>query len=370
MTDTALSRGATAVLHRLLASPIAGTTMLSPAGVWLLLATAASGAVGTARDELTAVTGEVTPELLEAAVRGLGGTGAAAALGAWAGPDHTVRRDWSERVGRLSSGPIPDKSALDRWAAATTDGLIDSFPLQPDPESVLVLASALAARSSWEKEFTDHKGWLHRSTHRSHSPVLRSTDGRTLAAVVHTEGRELEVLLAIGAPGTPPHEVLSDLAGELVEVPAGAERRLPGWVSSTRSAFPATAIDLHAFDLSHRLDLGSDTARWGLAALSDRTETENLLAGLLSGTVPVLLTDAVSVSRMQFDAKGFAAGSVSAMAFMAGSMPPSNPKEVLLRFDLREQPFGVLVRTTTDRTPLFVGWIAPDRDRTSARPRS
>lgn len=359
MTDTVLSRGSTAVLRRMLTTPIDGNTMLSPAGVWLLLATAASGAVGVARSELTAVTGDVDPAAVEAAVRSLDGTGAAAAQGAWTGPHHQVRSDWSQQLSRLSSGPIPAKAELDRWASEATHGLIDTFPLQPDPHAILVLASALGARSTWAQPFTDRAGLLQRTTRRADCPVFLSSTGRTLAAVIRTQDRLLEVLLAVGAPGCSATEVLSEVTGDLSEVAAGHEDELPPWVSRSASAFPATSIDLHAFDLTHRFDLAADPARWGLSALADPAATDNLLAGLLSGTVPVLLTEGVSVSRMQFDAKGFAAGSVSALSMRAGSMPPRRTDEVTIRFDLRQQPFGVLVRTTTDRATLFVGWIAP-----------
>lgn len=357
MTATDLSRGATAVLHRMLAAPVHGNTLLSPAGVWLVLATAATGAVGAARRELTAVTGEVDVAGVDAAVRGLQDTGAAAALGAWTGPDGQVRPSWAQQWSRLSSGPIPATPDLDRWAATATDGLIDTFPVQPTADTVLLLASALAARSAWADPFTDHNGLLHRTVRRAASPVLRSESGRTVVAVLPTQDGALEVLLAVGRRGTTPAQVLTDAAGDLIDVPAGGERRLPGWVDRTPSPFPGTAIDLRAFDLTHRLDLTTDPARYGLAALTDRAATDNQLAGLLSGSAPVLLTDAVSVARMQFDAKGFAAGSVSALAFMRSMAP--KPKDVCVRLDLRHQEFGVLVRTVRDRAPLFAGWIVP-----------
>lgn len=356
-----LAIGAHAVLQRILDGPIDAGTVVSPAGVWLLLAAAAGGAVGEARTELAALVGEVTPVTLAAALLSIGRAGVAAGVGAWTGPDHAILPAWSDGMPGLSTGGMPTRAELDRWASESTGGLIERFPLQPDQRTILLLASALAASASWVDPFTAVGASLRRRTARPAAPVLVSPSRRIVAVTVRTVGGQVEVLLGQGAPDAAAREVLAELAeADLVDVPAGAEHRLPPWVGTRESTDPATSIVLPRFDVSGRLDLTSTPARYGLGALTDPSRTENLLAGLLSGSQPVVVDQAVSVSRMTFDELGFAAGSVSALSLRAGSLPrPRPPEHRVIEISLSGRCFGVLVRTVGDRIPLFAGWIAP-----------
>ena len=38
---------------------------------------------------------------------------------------------------------LPSQDALDKWASDKTGGLLETFPVQLEPETMLVLASAL-----------------------------------------------------------------------------------------------------------------------------------------------------------------------------------------------------------------------------------
>jgi len=44
---------------------------------------------------------------------------------------------------------LPSQDALDKWANDKTGGLLDTFPVQLEPETVLVLASALVLTPRW-----------------------------------------------------------------------------------------------------------------------------------------------------------------------------------------------------------------------------
>src|SRR3954470_20646330 len=49
--------------------------------------------------------------------------------------------------------PLTGQEQLDAWARERTFGLIDRFPGEVDPDWLLVLASAVATKVSWERPF-------------------------------------------------------------------------------------------------------------------------------------------------------------------------------------------------------------------------
>ncbi|NED56424.1 hypothetical protein G3I24_36765, partial [Micromonospora aurantiaca] len=55
-------------------------------------------------------------------------------------------------------GALPDQAALDAWARERTGGLIDRFPVDVTPDTLLVLANALATRVSWADPFDTAPG--------------------------------------------------------------------------------------------------------------------------------------------------------------------------------------------------------------------
>jgi hypothetical protein len=53
----------------------------------------------------------------------------------------------------VGTGPVPGQQELDAWAERHTLGLIDRFPVHNDGTLIWLLATALAARVSWERPF-------------------------------------------------------------------------------------------------------------------------------------------------------------------------------------------------------------------------
>jgi hypothetical protein len=53
----------------------------------------------------------------------------------------------------VDTGPVPAQADLDAWARRQTLGLIDRFPLEDGSTLIWLLATALAARVSWERPF-------------------------------------------------------------------------------------------------------------------------------------------------------------------------------------------------------------------------
>ena len=130
----------------------------SPLGAWLLLALAGPASTGTDRATLTEVLGCDADTAARAAADLLAHphpvVASAAAL--WTSGDAELGAGFERwRAGlppQVTTGELPGQAGLDRWVHEHTFGLIDRFPLQHD-ELVLVLASALATKVSWEVPF-------------------------------------------------------------------------------------------------------------------------------------------------------------------------------------------------------------------------
>jgi hypothetical protein len=61
---------------------------------------------------------------------------------------------WRESLpSSIDTGDIPTQAELDAWSAEHTRGLIERFPLEIGPTTLCLLASALAAKVSWEVPF-------------------------------------------------------------------------------------------------------------------------------------------------------------------------------------------------------------------------
>lgn len=113
-------RAANTLTERWCAGQGGGDFVLSGAGLWPLLALLASAADEAARADL------------------------AAALGR---PAESARED--SRLPEGVVGTLTDQAALDSWAAEGTRGLIDTFPAPITPDTLLLLATPLAARVKW-----------------------------------------------------------------------------------------------------------------------------------------------------------------------------------------------------------------------------
>ncbi|MEV4617307.1 hypothetical protein AB0J74_01160 [Asanoa sp. NPDC049573] len=133
----------------------------SPLGAWLLAALCAPPAatVGgdvareledalgvdliSAREVATALLDDPHPAVLSAGALWL------------AGPPIPAVDEWiAELPASVETGPLPSQSEADAWADEHTLGLIKKLPLEINPETLLLLVTALATRVSWAWPFT------------------------------------------------------------------------------------------------------------------------------------------------------------------------------------------------------------------------
>jgi hypothetical protein len=202
----------------------------SPLGAWLLLALCAPLASGSDRDALVDALG-LDPEVaahraaaLMDNVHDVVGSGVAV----WNRPQVETDRlaAWRKSLPRATTtGDIPPQHELDDWAAERTLGLIRSFPLEVNEDDVILLASALATKVSWEvpydlvpgAELGASSGWatlLERVLaspfhHPRHDQFVTETKEIGTAVVHNVRARGgLWVMSVAAAPEVPAHDVL------------------------------------------------------------------------------------------------------------------------------------------------------------------
>lgn len=376
----------------------------SPLGAWLLLALAAQAAPTDhpSRAELTtalgmdiAAAGDAARTLLTHPHADL-----LTATGAWLHETARTQRitAWAAALPEgTTRGGIPSQAELDAWAERNTEGLITEFPLEVTPRTVFLLATAVAARISWEVPFDDCPAdrlggrWADQLPSALLSPVqhptvLVATQAGT--ALVHearsTEGlRVLSVLL----PGADPadqralaHRLASTPRVEwscvslfdldLGDHPAGTGADNPWTITesevSGHSDSEVLRAVLPAWQTRVEIDLMADPAL-GLATVGAA------IADLLPPEHRPYEAEAVQTCVAEYTRTGFTAAAVSALGVRMTAMPSGRirQREAELRFN---QPYAVVAVTEdsngtneTDENggtstwhllPVFSGWIS------------
>ena len=347
--------------------------VLSGAGLWPLLALLASAADEQAGAELAAALGRPVDiaqqealELIDVLRTGVSTT---AALGLWTREGTPLREEWASGLPQGVVRTLTDQAALDQWASAETDGLIDKFPLQLTPATVLVLASALAARVKWRTPFEGYprdRNW--ESAQPDQQQLSRTTYDLGIAAVlddtvtrVVVEGDgDVDVHLLLGTQQSA--EVLAtglrELSGEAQVLPASdLDGDGPGLtVRRVPSSHPndMVCLALPSFEITAKHDLMNNVDLFGLRSLSE-SDTSHL--PLLS-PVPLFVSEGVQDVLARFFAEGFEAAAVTAFGIAVGSAMPRERYEVT-RVDVTfDRPFGFIAVHRPSRLAVVAGWVS------------
>ncbi|MGO1971782.1 MAG: hypothetical protein ACTH2Q_02380 [Propionibacteriaceae bacterium] len=367
----------------------------SPLGAWLLLALAAQAAPADhpSRAELTAALGMDIGDAGDAARSLLAHPhpDLLTATGAWLHESARTQRitAWAAALpADTSRGRIPTQAELDEWARRNTDGLIKEFPLDVDPRTVFLLATAIAARISWAVPFEDcaaerlggtWAGQLEsalRSPTQHPSVIVDTPAGR---ALVH-EARSTEGLrvLSVFLPGADPADQRA-LAHRLATTPRTE------WACSS----------LFDLDLGDHPSGSGDDSPWTIteSEISGRTDTESVhsvlpawrtrveidlmaepslglaaagaaIADLLPPENRPYEAEAVQTCVAEYTRTGFAAAAVSALGVRMTALPTGRARlrAAELRFN---QPYAVVAVTEEAEgtgpwhlLPVFSGWIS------------
>jgi hypothetical protein len=367
----------------------------SPLGAWLLLALAGPASTGGDREALTDVLGCDIGAAAAAAADLLADPHplVAAAAAAWTaagfGGTAEFRRWLAELPAAVSTGQLPGQPALDAWAREHTFGLIDTFPLDA-ARAVLILATALATKVSWEMPFGiapasalgSASPWAHTLDRVLHTPTGPGVRGHVqfIAAT-----RDTGDVIVHGATA----------AGGLIVVSVGAE-----------PAVPAGRVLATAEDIAHRLAVGAPVVRrdladlplgdgplwrlqelmapadactavlpaWSASSRLDLTDPAVGFAAAAHGLVPdAERFDAKQAATARYTRIGFEAAAVTSVAIRSAARIPSRHRVAELRFG---HPYAVVAVATDPAArerarsavspwhgvPVFSAWVSEPDD--------
>lgn len=371
-----------------------GDFVLSGAGLWPLLGLMASAAGGPARAELEAAIGMPGSTAHSMALRLMeamdGAVDLSAALGVWVNRRLPLNDEW---LGSLPVGTVDlltDQAALDAWADQHTRGLIKDFPVQINDLTQLVLATALVARTTWQKPFrettmTPESGpWqgspvaaLSRTTSNLRdAAILDGPHPVTRIVVQGTADVDIHLLQGPATPADVLATGLDALAGAVdarTELPLGTDG--PGLTVREEISLknrPQLRLKLPPFDVRSKHDL----LKPGLAALFGVTTAMtpgHRLPGI--SPAPLMIDKGAQDVLARFTKDGFEAAAVTAFTIAPGGMPPP-PTEyrVTVCTATFDRPFGFLAVHRPTGLVIVAGWIAsrpaehrpPQREQSSA----
>jgi serine protease inhibitor len=361
--------------------------------VWPLLALLAAAAQGQGREELRAAIGVAAEgaerqarELLEVLARS---TAADGALGVWNRAGLPLEPWWLDVVpesarGELAGDPGVAQARLDEWVRRHTDGRLTRMPVRVQPETLLVLATALSIDTRWVQPFDDvplhpEEGpWAGRpravvGLARHYGDfgdlALAQTPAGPLTLLCVRGEDDVDVYLCLGEPARPAGEVLAGSIEALdgrhplhpgtALLERGEERPAPGVQLFKVNAFspePTLSVTTARFEVKAEHDLLANAGLFGLATVST-DDTRGHFPGISS--VPLKVSKAAQDITATFSAEGFKAAAVTAFSIAAAGMPMSEAYRVSARFD---RPFGFLARHRPSGLVLLAGWVAEPQD--------
>lgn len=378
--------------------------VVSPLGAWLLLALAAPAATGAARDEVADALGLDVPDAARVAAELLGHPHPQVLSGAagWLRPAAATGAalDWlSGLPSAVSTGDLPDQAGADAWAGRHTAGLIDRFPLRLTPDTLLVLASVLATRVSWEQPFEAApasslgagspwtgrlKGVLRTPEGHAHRQFIAATEvAGDVAVHAATASGGLTVVSVAAAPGVSADVVLPAAYRVAVRLASGEQVRRRSLFDLPLRAGPLWTITERPA-VTTAPDGREEHCVAVLPAWSARGEHELSRPELGFPAVAGALAAALGVESLGYQARqsamaryhrvGFEAAAVSGMAVL--TCAPATRDGVLRSAELRfGHPYAVVavatdVRRSADGTgygpwhglPVFSAWVADPED--------
>jgi hypothetical protein len=355
----------------------AGHQVVSPLGIWLLVATASREAAPRDRDRLEVALGCPLEEAvaLTSAFLADPPAGLAAGHALWHNPDLVVEEfpGWTSGLPpAIEQGPIPSQADADAWAARHTLDMIDRFPLGLKADAAIVLATALAVRFTWIQayETADPSRLGDSPWARTVDQVLEADEAELIddpaAGLVGlhrrtSEGSNMVVHSAIADPGVRREDVLEVARArcvgrgrplgevELARLGERAPRPEQAWSIGRASSRGVATSVLPAWEIDESITpLKLDAEVFGTPAAGDR------LRRFLREPGPVT---AAQSALARYGRRGFEAAAVTGMMVRAtGMMQPEHPS-LHVRFG---RPFAAVAAVGTGRwagLPLFEAWV-------------
>ncbi|MEV5879994.1 serpin family protein [Streptomyces sp. NPDC052101] len=364
-----------------------GTAFSAP-GVWPLLGFLADGAAGPARAELAEALGVPADHAAGAARELLVALaevpGLDTALGLWTHQGLALREEWRSGLPAGTYGVFGDdlvtaQERLDAWAAERTGGLVERMPVTLTRDARMVLAGALALRTTWRQPFgeqplrPDAGPWqgrtlrgLHRRSPRPDRVGVTGTPDGFVTALTVPGDNGVDVHLVLGEERMTPGQVLAAGVG-IVEraLPLSAGGALPHghvgpglYVEQQPAVAPAPlTLDVRtvAYEVRADHDLLALAPLFGLTAAADARHAH--FPGI--SDYPLAIGAARQSALAQFGPLGFRAAAVTAVAAEPGGIPapPQYRYESTVVRAVFDRPFGFLAVDRESRLVLVAGWV-------------
>jgi len=361
----------------------------SPLGAWLLLALAGPASAGPDRAALTEVLGCDVDAAASAAADLLTNPHplVASAAAVWTDPAVPLPDSfgrWQDALpSAVTTGDLPGQAGLDAWAREHTFGLIDRFPIAGD-DLYLVLASALAAKVSWEVPFEfapaaslgEASPWAGRVERVLQTPA-RPGGHRQFVTTTQQAG-DVIVHVAAAAGGL---DVVS--VGAFPDIDSGQVLAAAYDLAGLHAiGTPINARDLaslplgeHALWSVHEVMAAADSCVAVLPAWSATSDHDLAKPGLGFEAAKHALVrnddpwQARQAAMARYSRTGFEAAAATAIAVALSARLPALHREVVLRFG---HPYAV-VAVTADTAgsapvwrglPVFSAWVSEPADAT------
>jgi len=370
----------------------ADTAVVSPLGMWLLLAAVAPVTDKATRPALEDALGCACDEA-EALAKQFDATLPAGLRNAVALWSNEVKGELAERWAKAlpasaEVGGLPSNEVADAWAKNHTDGLITEFPIKIDNLTRLVLATAVATIGTWTKPYNqvtakfatrDSSPW-----HDSEHQFITASRGVALDCIVRLATGELvAVHRSITTDGTTVYSVASDTT-----TPAGLNNALDIANAVRNGTVESMIVDPWTLELGNAAnwtvtervgkadnsgDVLTETCylpEWSVSASHDllqdpATGMEAAVLAVLSAIGDAPEGDeakAVQDVVATYSATGFSAAAITSLAVQARGMLPEHEFDVRYRtvkyyFD---RPYAVVACTPADvgLVPLFTAWVS------------
>lgn len=342
------------------------TSIVSHAGLWLLLASVTEHVTGEDKECLAEILGMPTEEATAAAHRLLAEPHPtlAATFGAWVAEGVTTPLSGADRG-------IPEQAWLDQWASDRTRGLINRFPVQVDASTLLLLATALVLEPRWTEPLRTSGAYGLVLDGGLQTIVDTEAAGLVAVAKPHSEDA-VDVLSVIAAPRVPPSQVWKavDEVAELLakgalwhaEKPVGTPDVGHAWRCRTRVESVLRSEVGEGGGPVRRWS--SRLRRWSAQETLDLTATPGL-AEVPRALLPEIAdpeVECVQSVRGEFDEDGFRAAAITAVAMVTG-MPDfaeARVERVDLDFSRPHAVVAIARGGAWEGIPLVSAWVTPE----------
>lgn len=361
-----------------------GNAVFSGAGYYLLGLMLAAAASGKAKDELEVALAvdqvDAAQHLRQLTDLITGCDGVSQAVGLWLDPELEILADYAQLIAPATTGSIPqDLAILDEWVKENTQGILDKFPVEPDDNTLMLLATVLAAKADWKEPF-DQRGHTWMGERYFEGGLFRSSVNVDLASIVSYERTKIgrlvcetvagfDVHLLVGEPSDAPSDVLragiaacSDQAdvvtGSMLSRRDGAGGLMVKKVQAVTNE-PLLIVSAPQFEVTSNHDLLEIPELFGLATATDSSRGH--FPGLSPS--PLAVQKASQTATAAFSADGFEAAAITVMAAMAGAAFDVNETKAQHIIFTVDRPFGFLAVDRYSSLVLFAGWVASPSQR-------